>query len=311
MKVAIAGAGAMGYRFAVMLSEAQVQVTLIDQWDAHVKKINQVGLQMEVEHGIRQYHLPTFFPEQVTGHFDLIIIFTKAMQMEEMLRKITPVINEHTTLLCLSNGFGNEDILKQFVAAKQILIGVTLWSSELLGPGKIRATGTGRIDFQAASADCDKIRLTAVLNLLNQAGLNANLAVNVHESIWRKAGFNSVINPLSALLNCNVAEFGKLECATQLTDLILEEISTVADAEGVPFSVTTIKQMLEPQFDPQASGKHYPSMHQDLSKHRLTEIDFLNGYVVKLGRKHQLATPVNQMITGLIHRKEQLGQTDK
>ncbi len=307
MKVAIAGAGAMGARFATMFFNASVDITMIDKWEEHVSQINDAGL--DVENSKEQhasYKIPIYLPENVKEHFDLIIVFTKAMQMKGMLQEIQSVIDGNTYILTLSNGLGNIETIEQFVSRDHVIAGVTLWSSELLGPGKIKVTGSGSISLQAADKNVDIEKLEQIVALLNQAHLNAELTDDVLATIWRKAAFNCVINPLSSILDCNVEQFGGISTNFDMAELILNEIDKVARAEEIKFDSAEIKDILKAQFDPSASGEHYPSMYQDLKKGRKTEVDFLNGYIAKLGVKHEIMTPINRMITDMIHAKEEL-----
>lgn len=303
MKVAIAGAGAMGCRFGYMLADSGVDVTLIDSWKMHVDTINQQGLLVENEAGSRHYSLPTVLPEDVSGSFDMLIVFTKAMQMDEMLQKIAPVLASAKVVMTLSNGLGNIETLEKYVDRSVIYAGVTLWSCELEGPGHIRATGSGNIELQPLTSQ-NMATADRVVEMFNHAGLNAELSPNVLLSIWKKAAFNSVMNTFCALLDCNVGSFGNRPGALDLARTVVQEIVQVASSQQIPLTEEMVMHTVEKVFDPRESGEHYPSMHQDLQKGRLTEIDYLNGAVARMGESKGIAVPVNRLLTQLIHAKE-------
>lgn len=303
MKIAIAGAGAMGCRFGYMLMATGQEVMLIDGWREHVEAIRQQGLYVETETTKGYHPIPAVMAEEAQGEFDLVILFTKAMQLDGMLQKIKPVLSTAKAVLVLSNGLGNIETLSRYVEPEKIYAGVTLWSCELEGPGHIRATGSGNIEMQPIDSR-DTIMAELVLNTLNNAGLNAEISQNVLLSIWKKAAFNSVMNTYCALLDCNVGEFGKRPGALVMAESVVREFVLVAESQNIPLTADMVMNTVKKVFDPRESGEHYPSMHQDLHKGRLTEIDYLNGAIARLGERENIPVPVNTLLTQLIHAKE-------
>ena len=147
MKIAIAGAGAIGGN----------DVLLIDGWQEHINAIKENGLKANYNGEeitvkvsiVNQNEVPT--GEQ----FDLIILFTKAMQLEKMLQDVKPLIADHTEVLCLLNGIGHEDVIEKFVPMEKIFIGNTMWTAGLEGPGKAKLFGSGSVivnEFAAVAA---------------------------------------------------------------------------------------------------------------------------------------------------------------
>ncbi|MBO1306290.1 oxidoreductase [Enterococcus sp. 669A] len=305
MEIAIAGAGAMGSRFGYMLQKAGNQVTFIDEWKEHIDKINRDGLLVETESSKEYCQIPAVFPTEAAGKFDLIILFTKAMQLEDMLQKINHLLYKDTAILCLANGLGNLEIIEKYSGDSAIYIGVTLWSSELEAAGHIRATGSGSIELQPIN-ETSKERTLELLATLNLAGLNADLSEDVLLSIWKKAAFNSVLNTYCAILDCNVGEFGASPQAMILTEKVVAEFVQVAEKVGVPLTADSVLETVRNVFSPEESGHHYPSMHQDLAKGRKTEVDYLNGAVAKIGAKAGVNTPVNSLLTAIIHAQEDI-----
>lgn len=303
MKIAIAGAGAMGCRFGYMLMAAGNDVTLIDGWQEHVTAILQKGLYVETETTQNHYQIPAMLAEEAHGEFDLVILFTKAMQLDAMLGFIKPILPAAKAVLILSNGLGNIETLARYVSQDKIYAGVTLWSCELEGPGHIRATGSGNVEMQPITG-LDVIMAAQILSTLNEAGLNAEISANVLLSIWKKAAFNSVMNTYCALLDCNVGQFGKLPGALVMAESVVQEFVQVAASQQIPLTAEMVMNTVKKVFDPRESGEHYPSMHQDLHKGRLTEIDYLNGAIARLGEQANIPVPVNKLLTRLIHAKE-------
>lgn len=301
----------MGSRFGFMLHRTNNEVTFLDNWAEHVANINRRGLLVEENELETYYPIPAMQPDKVKGDFDLVLLFTKAMQIDDMLKQIKPILTENTKVLVLSNGLGNIEMIEQYVSADQIYAGVTLWSSELEGPGHIKVTGSGTIELQPIGTD-DETFTTELMSMLNTAGLNAILSSDVLLSIWKKAAFNAVMNTYCALLDCNVGQYGQMQNPMTLAQLVVSEFVAVANAQQIPLTETMVLNTVESVFDPTQSGDHYPSMHQDLQKRRQTEIDYINGAVARIGKSLGIATPVNHLLCELVHAKEDvLGINEK
>lgn len=305
MKIAIAGAGAMGSRFGVKLQQAGNQVTLIDNWADHVTAIQKNGLIVTHDGHDTVVPMTAMAPQAVQTTFDLIILFTKAMQMDHMLQELQAHLTNHPAVLVLANGIGNVETIERYVPKENIVAGTTVWSSSLTGPGHITVTGTGSISLQAIVPDKFP-HLDQVIATLNAAGLKANQAPDVLAAIWKKAGLNSVLNTYCTLFDCNIAEFGALPNWKTLTANVLDEFQAVANAAKIHFDAQADTDLIAAQFAPDKNGEHYPSMHQDMAHQRPTEIDFLNGYVAKLGQKLNVPAPHNALLTQLIHSQEAL-----
>ncbi|MDT6981490.1 oxidoreductase [Levilactobacillus zymae] len=305
MKIAIAGAGAMGSRFGVMLQQAGNDVTLIDNWADHVRAIQTQGLRVTKDGHDTVVPMTAALPQDVHQTFDLIILFTKAMQMDHMLQALNAQLSNHPAVLVLANGIGNVETIERYVPKENIIAGTTVWSSSLTGPGHISVTGTGSISLQAIVPD-QFPDLDQIIATLNTAGLKASPAPDVLAAIWKKAGLNSVLNTYCTLFDCNIAEFGALPNWRTLTASVLDEFQAVATAANVAFDAQVDTDLIAAQFAPDKNGDHYPSMHQDMAHRRPTEIDFLNGYVAKLGAQLHVPAPTNALLTQLIHSQEAL-----
>ena len=149
MNITIAGVGAMGSRFALMLHRAGHKVTLVDGWKEHVTAIQKDGLQANLNGEEVVAKLPIYLQSEVdpTLSNDLIILFTEAMQLEAMLADIQPLIHDNTAVLCLLNGIGHEEVIEKYVPRNQIMIGNTMWTAGMEEPGRAKLFGNGSIAF--------------------------------------------------------------------------------------------------------------------------------------------------------------------
>lgn len=306
MRITIAGAGAMGSRFGLMLHKGGNEVTLIDGWPEHVKAIKEHGLRANYNGEELTAHLSVELQSEISSKekTDLIILFTKAMQLDKMLQDIKPLIDEHTKVLCLLNGIGHEDTIEKYVSKNNIFIGNTMWTAGLEGPGKAKLFGDGSVELQnLISGEEEKAKKLA--EILSESGLNAKYSNNIHYSIYRKACVNGTMNGLCTILDTNMAGLGETKPAHDMVVTIVNEFAAVAKFENVNLDIAEVVQHVETCFDPSTIGLHYPSMYQDLIKNnRLTEIDYINGAVSRKGKKYKVATPYCDFLTQLVHRHE-------
>lgn len=304
MKILFAGAGALGSRFGYMLFKNGEDVTFVDLWKEHVENITNNGLRVIIDDKeLGYYNIPTYYPYDVEGEYDVIFVATKSMQLRNMLAKVKHLMHENTKIICILNGLGHVDTLKEFVKEENILIGVTVWTSGLGGPGVLKAYGSGKTEIKQVKEE--NLEATkALIDRLNKAGLNMKYSDNTFQSIWHKAGLNCVLNTYCTLIDCNIGEYGSYEQNLELTRAVLNEVTEVGRAEGVDVLQEVIEENIENCFDPNTAGLHYPSLYQDMKNGRLTEIDYLNGAISKLGKKHNILTPVCDAVTLMIHAKE-------
>ncbi|MBN1051492.1 2-dehydropantoate 2-reductase [Clostridium botulinum] len=306
MKIAIVGAGAMGSRYGYMLHESGNKVFLIDAWKDHVDTINKDGLTVEENGECKKVKIPAMLPEDAKEVPDLVILFTKSMGLESMLKSVKNILGKHTRVLCLLNGLGHNETIEKYVDSKNILMGVTLWTAGLAGPGHVVLTGDGSLEVQNIDSNME-VEAREICDILNQAGLKAHYSENVIFSIWRKACVNGTLNSCCTILDCNIKEFGELKETPELIRNIIKEFADIAAKYGVELNVEEVAKGIEKIYDPSQAGEHYPSMHQDLiQNHRLTEIDYINGYVSRKGKEFNIKTECNDLLTTMVHAKEQL-----
>ncbi|HLR18914.1 MAG TPA: 2-dehydropantoate 2-reductase [Staphylococcus sp.] len=306
VKVAIAGAGAMGGRIGTQIAEAGYDVTLIDYWKEHITNIKKYGINIQTENDTYNVKINAKLPEKVDEQYDLIIILTKAMESDAMVETLNEAnaIKENTAVLTMMNGLGHEERFAKIIPKSQIFLAVTMWTAGLRGPGELLLEGTGTIEMQRADGRED-YRTEVINTIFNNAKLNSTISENVFESIWSKATLNSVLNPLCTILDQTINQFSLYHQSRQMVTPIVEEIVTVAKAHGIVLNAERLIQKIEAAYPVESQGLHYPSMHQDLYKGRLTEIDYLNGQIVEYGKSYGIPTPNNEMLTHMIHQLEQ------
>lgn len=299
----IAGAGAMGCRFGYHFVKNHEKVILIDGWKEHIDQIRAHGLKVEGDHE-DCVQIPIYYPNEVKDVADCIILFTKAMQLETMLQNIQHVIGPNTKVLCLLNGLGHEDVIEKYVSKEQILMGVTVWTAGLVKAGTVLLKNSGTINLQSFHENGRKVSQD-IVDLLNRVGLNASYDEDVLPSIYRKACVNGTMNATCAIMDCTIGEFFASQNGISIVKALIQEFVSVANALHVSIAYD---EMLQYVLDTANNLKeHYPSMQQDLiQNHRRTEIDYINGVISKKGKQLHIPTPYCDLITDLIHAKEDI-----
>lgn len=303
MRIAILGAGAMGSLFGGALAAAGQRVWLIDVWAEHVAAIRRHGLRVEKAGQVRAIPVQAATCAAEAEPVDLLILFTKYGHTEAALRGAGPLLTPQTRVLTLQNGIGNVDLIAGFVPRERILFGLTTLTSDLKGPGHVEATfaGRGETYFWPAAGAVDEAA-REVEAVLNRAGIATELTADVSLHIWRKLVVNTCLNTLTAITRLRVGDLFAQPEARALCEAVAAEVASVARAEGVPLTteaaVAHLRQVAE------SAAHHQPSMLIDVLRARPTEIDCLNGAVVRAAARHGLPVPANAMIVSLIRTIE-------
>ena len=307
MKVVIAGSGAMGCSFGFMLQKSGNDVTLLDGWQNNIDAIRKDGLHLQDGTAELSAKIDIYKPEEFKGSADFVIVFTKSMQLENMLSSIKHVLRDDTKILCLLNGLGHTETLKKFIEPKNIFMGVTVVTAGMKGPGSAVLSSHGKTEIQNIVPE-GKAGAELIVETLNKATMPAVYSDNILWSIWRKAALNGAMNSTCTIMECNMLELGSIAGCKDMMRCIISEFAAIARTQGVTLDVDSVTDYVYGFTQPDFVGaKHYPSMHQDLIKnHRLTEIDFLNGYISRKGKELHIPTPYCDLITTFVHGKEKL-----
>jgi 2-dehydropantoate 2-reductase len=285
-RIFILGAGAIGSVCGALLSEKN-DVVLIGS-RAHVDAIKANGLTIAGD--VRR----TFHPEANTKidgipRKSLVILTTKAYDSAKAVSEIRRFLKKDTILLVLQNGLGNEDIVKQIVAGKgKVLRALTKMAGEFLKPGRITFwQGETIIESNDDSAK--------IVDVFGSAGLKSRLSKSIGTEVWTKLAVNCVVNPLTAILRVRNSEIWE-NSLRYVRNGVARECAEVATAERI-----ALPKNLAKKIEKQAMGyTNFSSMYQDLVKGKRTEIDFLNGKIVELGKKHRIQTPINETLVSFI-----------
>lgn len=295
MKICVLGAGALGSSIGGLLTEAGLDVYLVDKRKEHVDAMVRKGLRLQEQDNERVIRVQATDNVHTLGSIDLMIVLVKSHFTEEAIHSAKSVIGKDTIVLSLQNGLGNEEIIAQVVGKDHVLGGVTYAGGVLLAPAQVLVGRKGKLTYIGELDGKKTTRETEVSQLLNSAGIQTVVSDNIYEKIWSKLLVNVAVSPLSAITGLPHAGMAKVGEIVSCAMAAVAEAVEVARASGV---------ILPPE-DPSQIWKlateglptdHKSSMLQDVEKGTRTEIDFINGAIVKWGEKYGVPTPVNKTL---------------
>ena len=294
MEIIVLGAGAIGSLYGAKLA-GQNDVTLIGRPE-HVAAINADGLRIEgTESRVERVQAGTEI-ERI-GPEALIILTTKVPGSTVALRPVAPLVRDDTTILCLQNGIGSERLARTALGPRGVVLrGITQFGAIFKSPGVIQFMARGCTLIEPHE------RSNRIAAVLSAAGLDCRVSPNIAADVWHKLVVNCVVNPITAILGCEVGGIANPELEP-LKRLVIDECVSVAAAEGVTFPADFMQEIN----DFFRLSHNIASMLQDLRRGRSTEIDYMNGAVVALGTQHGIECPVNRALAAIIHGMETTG----
>lgn len=299
MKICVLGAGALGCSIGSRLAEAGSDVYLVNRARDHVDAINRDGLRVRDGNTERFVKVKAHTSCEGIGPVDLVIVLVKSFHTREAIEGAGSIIGERTMVLSLQNGLGHEDILAEVVGRHRVLAGKTYVGGVLLGPGHIIAGTRGKESIIGELDGTVSERVQAVAAEFNRAGLETTVSANIMGTIWDKLLVNVATGALSGITRL---PYGGLYNVPEVMDCALAavgEAMAVAKAAGVELSTRAPKDA----WIKAAEGlpaEFKASMLQSLEKGDVTEIDFINGSVVRWGQKTGVPTPVNQALVACV-----------
>lgn len=308
MNVIVFGAGAIGSLYAAKLS-AKHEVTVVAR-PAHAAAINQSGLRLTGREQLT-CRLAAVTSIASIPRDALVLLTTKVNDNRAVAQAIAPLVGPDTTIVCIQNGLGGENVVKEAIGAHAVdtaggregtavvLRAVTQFGAIFREPGVVDFKVAGYTLIERSQGGIGSERIAA---MFTDSGLDGRVSENIKVDVWRKLIFNCVINPLTSIIGAEVGAIADIRL-DPIKTLVIDECLSVARAEGIAFDddsaafVETIGQVF-------GSSPNTASMRQDLIMGRPTEIDFMNGAVVALGRRYGIDCPVNAALVAIIKAME-------
>ena len=295
MHFVVLGAGAMGSLFGGYLADADADVTLVDVNQEHVDAIRNDGLSVDRGDGPKRVQVKATTNPSEVASADLLIVFCKYLNTDAAMTSAASYITADTHVLTLQNGIGNVDVIAKHVAQNQIVKGLTSATGIIQGPGQVATNFKGETETYYWPIDgADHPTLTEAAKILTDAGLPTSAAPDIDYRTWRKLVINATLTILAGMMNTRIGDVYFNEPGRALCEAITDELVTVAQASGVPLELEDARGYLDQLAH--SAVKHIGSTTISLQLKQKTEVDTMNGAVVREGLKHGIPTPVNETI---------------
>jgi len=303
VKICVLGAGALGCAIGGVLTEAGHEVWLINRHAEQVDAMNSRGLILRdggVDRAVPVHAATTAQGvNMASGAVDLVIVLVKSFHTRQAMEAATSLLGPDTAVLSLQNGLGHEDILAEIVGRERVLAGKTYVGGTQLAVGHVivgtrgKDTHIGELDGRITG------RVQRIADAFNGAGLNTTVSDNIMGTIWDKLLINVATGALTAITRLTYGQLYRQPELEACGVAAVAEAMAVAQASGIRLGIT------EPRQAWLKAGAGMPdefktSMLQSLEKGSVTEIDFVNGAVVRWGAACGVPTPVNQTLVACI-----------
>ena len=305
MKITVIGPGAMGLLFGGKLA-ACADVTLIGSNAVNLKEINTNGVTIKRGDSIVTRKIPAYMAGTCNETADVILLFTKAYQIADVLTENKGLIGPDTMLLTLQNGAGHDRVMREFADSAHVLIGTTKQGSYRESASVIVNSGLGETVFGGAAAKGepgpDKARLEELREIFENAGFPCSVSENIRFDVWNKLMINASSSVLSGVLQVPQGYIAEDSYAWSICEDLIREICAAAAGEGAIFAPE--EQILRVREHLRNAPDGYTSIYADIKNGRKTEADFICGAVVRAAKEQGLSVPVQETILRLVHSME-------
>lgn len=302
MKIVIVGPGAMGCLFAAFLSKSKEEIWLFDKNKERAARINENGISIEGIFGNWQAGVKATAEAEEIGQVDLIIICVKSYDTKEAIMHTKALVGNNTRILTLQNGIGNIEIISEVVGADKVIGGVTNLGATLLDVGKVRHAGRGetvigRIDGKIP------VEMRSIREIFNKVGLETRISRDIKSLLWSKLIINVGINALTAITRLNNGKLIEFEGTRKILREAVTEAVRIAKRKRIKLIYDDPLAKVEAVCE--ATATNVSSMLQDVLRKKRTEIDFINGVIVRQAQELGIPTPVNSTLLDLVKTIEQ------
>jgi 2-dehydropantoate 2-reductase len=301
VRIAVVGCGAVGSLFAASLSRLDdVEVWAYDLAEEHVRAINERGLRLsgagELVGRVRATTDPAELPP-----CDFGLLATKSMHTGPAVRATAPAFAAGS-VCSVQNGVGNEEAIAEHV--ERVIRGTTFPAGRVVEPGHVQWDVKGDTTigpFEPRPAPMEEVERLA--DACTRAGLPTTALPDARGAQWRKVIFNAATNPVGALTGLTHGRVCEQPPLRRLVSGLSDEGKAVAAAQGIELDADP-EELIDHAAKPEVAYDHKASMLQDVEAERETEIDYLNGGIVRFGQEHGVPTPLNEAIVALIKGRE-------
>ncbi|MGB7553392.1 MAG: ketopantoate reductase family protein [Candidatus Korobacteraceae bacterium] len=296
-KVLIVGCGAIGSLFAAHLAKGgEIEVYAFDVSQGHTDAINRHGLRLSGASDVHVKLAKASIDPNDLPVCDYGIVATKAIHTASAIAAAARCFDNNSAVCSVQNGVGNEEIIAEHV--KYVIRGTTFPAGHIVEPGHVGFDIQGDTwigPFEPTQTPMQRVEELA--GLLTRGGMNTIALRDARGAQWTKLIFNAATNPVGALTLLHHGAASRFPPTGELFEALIAEGAAVARAIGIDLHGDPTDLVAK---GANAPGKHNASMLQDVLARRTTEVDFMNGAVVKWGKECGVPTPLNRAMWALI-----------
>ncbi len=301
MRVAVVGAGGIGSVFGGRLAAAGHEVWLVHRRPAHVEAVRRDGLLLDGPRGAERIAIRATCDPGEVGFVDLVLVLTKANDTRAAADAARPLVGDGTVVVTLQNGLGNLETIGEVLGVERVLVGMTYHGASLDAPGRVRHTATGQT-FVGEPWGGITERVQSIADCFTEAGVATEVTDRLWEMVWGKLVVNAALNATCALTGASGVDILASPSARELVGQVAHECAAVATALGITLPYPDPAVRVWQHCETIQTAK--PSMLQDLERGRTTEIDAINGAIVREGMRLGVPTPLNRALMLLIKARE-------
>jgi 2-dehydropantoate 2-reductase len=301
MKICVLGAGALGSTFGGTLAEAGNEVFLINRNKDYLKSVREKGL-IFVEEEIEPINVKVYPTTDNLDTVDLVIVLVKSFNTKEVIESAKNIIGENTIVMSLQNGLGNEDTIAELVGKGKVISGKTYVGGGMIQPGHVRRTVKNKMTYIGELDGTKTERIERIAKIFTEAGLQTEVSKNIIGLIWDKLLINAATGALTAITRLTYGPIYKDEAIPEIKEIglkVIQEGIDVASAKNIKLSTKNVEEIWYKAAE-NLPYEFKTSMLQSIEKGSVTEIDFINGAIVREGKKVGISTPVNEALVACI-----------
>ncbi|MFA6350391.1 MAG: 2-dehydropantoate 2-reductase [Candidatus Omnitrophota bacterium] len=297
MKIVIVGPGALGLLLAGLLFKTKEEVWVLDKDKERAGFISRNGIKIEGLNGNWEAAVKATHDPEKIGKADLVIITVKAYDTKSAVSKCKPVIGPDTLVLTLQNGIGNVEIIAEEFGEEKVLGGVTNMGATLIDQAKVRHAGKGETVIGRMDGKFP-VEMKRIRDLFTKAGLDLKFSRDIKALLWSKLIINVGINALTAVTRLPNGKLVEFEGARKVLREAVTEAIRVAKRKRIKLAYDDPLAKVEAVCE--ATSSNISSMLQDVLRKKRTEIDFINGVIVRQAQELRLAVPANALLVDLV-----------
>lgn len=301
MRVLVVGAGSIGTLIAALLARGKADVLLLAHRASTAERINERGICVDGVSGCWQARVRACSDAGQAKGCDLAIVCVKAYDTVTVAPALKPVLRGGACVVTLQNGMGNIEILQDALGDERVIGGTTSMGAVLVEPGKVRHAGEGETVIGRPDGKMP-VAMRSVRETFNRAGIETKISRDIKGALWSKLLINAAVNPLSALTRLANGKLVEYEATKVLLRLAVTECVKVAKRKKVRLMYDDPLAKVEAVCA--ATSSNLSSMLQDVVRGKRTEIDFINGFIVRQGQELGIPVPVNTVLWELVKTVE-------